>query len=327
MKNKILFLFLVAFSITACEKALIPSLETTPQAIFEELWQHVDENYIYFDLKQVDWLEQYNKYAPLINNNLSDEELYDICLDMLNELRDGHNRLRSRVASKRYLFETGYDIVFDKKVVQQNYLNNSFQTEGDFQFGILEDNIGYIYYEDFSSQKGLATVMEYFQNTDVKGLIFDVRGNGGGTEPEKIVPYFIDQPTVVGYTVAKIGKGHQEVSENLSFLVNPATSYFDKPVKLLTNRGSFSATSYFAGMMKYLPNVTIIGQITGGGGGGNAAYRLQNDWVLFVSVNTFLDVEFNDVEPGVVPHIELNNTEAELLNGTDAILERAIADF
>jgi len=80
-------------------------------------------------------------------------------------------------------------------------------------------------------------------------------------------------------------------------------------------------------MMKYLPNVTLVGQITGGGGGGNAAYQLPNGWTVKVSVSTFLDVESNDIEPGVTPHIALNNTVAELDLGRDAILERGIEEI
>jgi len=312
---------------TACEKALIPELEQSSRAIFDEMWKHVDENYIYFDLKQVDWQEQYSKYGALINDNMSEGVLFQVCLDMLNELKDGHNRLQSRTLNQRYAFEEDYEIIFDLQVVQNNYLNGVFLKEGNFTYGILDGNIGYVYFEDFKGARQIETVMEYMNEQQVKGLIFDVRSNGGGEGAEDIVPYFINEPTVVGYTIEKIGKGRQDVSENLSFLIEPTSQYFDKPVVLLTNRSSYSATTYFVAMMKHLPNVTLIGQITGGGGGGNASYRLQNGWILSVSVSTFLDVEFNDVEVGVTPHIDLNNTVDGLAQGVDDMLERAIEEF
>ena len=122
------------------------------------------------------------------------------------------------------------------------------------------------------------------QQQGVEKLIFDVRNNGGGEGAEDIIPYFIQATTTVGYTIEKTGKGQQDVSPNLPFLIESADFYFDKPIVLLTNRGSYSATTYFAAMMKVLPQVTIVGQITGGGGGGNAAFELQNGWLVEVSL-------------------------------------------
>ena len=65
-----------------------------PVDVFDELWQWVDANYIYFDLKQVDWQETYDTYRPLISEGTSDEDLFETCNDMLLTLRDAHNWLR-----------------------------------------------------------------------------------------------------------------------------------------------------------------------------------------------------------------------------------------
>lgn len=327
MNYKICWFIIIVFFATACEKALIPDLENSPKAVFDELWKHVDENYIYFDLKQVDWQEQYNKYVPLIKIDMSEEALFQVCLDMLNELKDGHNRLQNRTMNKRYAFEEDYEILFDIEVVKNNYLKGTFQEEGNFTYGILEGNIGYIHFKDFEGARRIQKVMEFMDEQKVIGVVFDIRNNGGGEGAEDIVPYFINESTVVGYTIEKTGKAHQDISENLSFRVEPTNMYFDKPVVLLINRASFSATTYFAAMMKYLPNVTLIGQITGGGGGGNAAYRLQNGWIVRVSVSTFLDVQFNDIESGVTPDIQINNTEEILAQGVDEMLDRAIEEI
>lgn len=328
MKN-ITFLFLMAFSIVACEKAIIPNIETSNKNIFEELWQYVDEHYIYFDVKGIDWNKSYDQYAPLITEEMSEIELFDVCAEMLATLKDGHNVLqRSSKSSNAYDFTTGYEVVFDPTIVRQNYLNNTFEEIGNFTYGVLDNNIGYIHFKDFTGLRDMETVAAYMLDRNVDGLVFDVRSNGGGGFAERIVKYFIQEPTLVGYSIEKTGKGHTDFSKNLSFMVQPDDNlYFDKPVKLLINRGCFSATSYFAGMMKYLPNVTLIGQITGGGGGGNAAYQLPNDWIVKVSVSTFLDVNSDDIEVGVTPHIDLNNDPEILANGVDEILERALIDF
>ena len=326
--KKICLYLLIVLTVTACEKTLIPNIENTPTKVFEELWKYVDEHYIYFDTKQVDWDEVYSEYAPMINDQLTDIQLFEICAAMVAELKDGHNVLRrSTRSSNAYDFTIGYEVLFDPTIVRENYLNNEFEEAGEYTYGIIGGNIGYTHFKDFKPTGDIKTVINFLEEQQVDGLIFDVRSNGGGGFAERIVKHFIDKTTTVGYTVEKAGKGHNEVTDNLSFVIQPATPYFSKPVKVLTNRGSFSATSYFAGKMKHLPNVTIIGQITGGGGGGNAAYQLPNGWNISVSVSTFLDTEFEDIEGGVVPHIELNNDTDRLANGIDDILERALADF
>ena len=317
-------IIILCFLLTACEKVLIPKLENTPQAVFDEMWRQVDKNYIYFDLKQVDWDAQYDKYTPLIKADMPDATLFRVCGDMLKELRDGHNVLQKPNGTNVYDFKDGFEVNFDLATIKKNYLNNDFSETGFYTYGILDNNIGYVHFANFSGARKIAQVLEFMDQQGVDKLIFDVRNNGGGGGAEDIVSYFIPATTNVGYTIEKTGKERQAISPQLSFIVEPANFYFDKPVALLTNRGSFSATSYFAAMMKLLPNVTLVGQITGGGGGGNATFRLQNDWVLSVSVSTFLDTNFEDIESGVVPDIEINNDKAVLESGVDEMLERAL---
>ena len=141
----------MACSIMACEQALIPNIETSNKNVFEQLWQYVDEHYIYFDVKQIDWDKAYEQYAPLIREDMSEVALFDVCAEMLATLKDGHNVLqRSNKASNAYDFTTGYEVVFDPVVVRNNYLNNTFEEIGNFTYGILENNIGYVHFKDFT---------------------------------------------------------------------------------------------------------------------------------------------------------------------------------
>ena len=77
-------------------------------------------------------------------------------------------------------------------------------------------------------------------------------------------------------------------------------------------------------MAKAIPNFTLVGQVTGGGGGGNAGYELSNGWVVAISVSDFLDVEGNTVELGVVPDIAIENTQEDIQNNRDRMLEKAM---
>lgn len=329
MKSKYFLLIIIAISFTACEKAFISAPTNAPKIVFDALWKHIDENYIYFEVKNVDWTAIYDQYEPQIQDNMTDEALYTVCLNMLNELRDGHNKLESQTTERGADYKAGYDILFDLETVRSTYLKNDFSETGFYTYGMLDNNIAYIHYADFERVRNISTAMEFVANQNPVGLILDLRSNGGGKaqDAEDIVSYFINEPTIIGYMQQKIGKAQQAISEPLSITAEPTNFYFDKPVKLLINRSSFSATSYLAAMLKDLPNVTLVGQITGGGGGGNATFQLPNDWVVSVSVSKYVDINFQEIEEGVEPTIPVNNDAARLANGIDDMLDKALADF
>ena len=59
-------------------------------------------------------------------------------------------------------------------------------------------------------------------------------------------------------------------------------------VVVLTNRTTYSAGNFFAAMMKAFPNVTLIGDRTGGGVGQSVGWELPNGWATSSSSITWL---------------------------------------
>jgi len=116
----------------------------SPYEVYQEFWTWVDQNYIYFDLKEVDWNEVKSKNESLINENTTEDELFQIMESSLLELKDGHTRLqRNGEKAKNYSFKEGYEVHFDLDVVKQNYVTDSLGAEGFLYWAMLEDNIGY----------------------------------------------------------------------------------------------------------------------------------------------------------------------------------------
>jgi len=64
--------------------------ERTPTATFEHLWHTFNDYYAFFAERGVDWEAQYTALRPLVNDSLSDGDLYDIIEDLLTPLDDGH---------------------------------------------------------------------------------------------------------------------------------------------------------------------------------------------------------------------------------------------
>ncbi len=93
---------------------------------------------------------------------------------------------------------------------------------------------------------------------------------------------------------------------------------------LLTNRGCYSAANDFAAVMKSLPEVTLIGAKTGGGGGLPFSSELPNGWGIRFSASPITDVEGHTTEYGIDPDIEVHAPDDQLIEGTDAILDAAL---
>ena len=76
-------------------------------------------------------------------------------------------------------------------------------------------------------------------------------------------------------------------------------------------------------MMKELPNVTILGDDTGGGAGLPVDYSLPNGWILRYSTTRALDARGIDFELGVKADEYLDLNEHDAAKGIDNLIERA----
>ena len=121
---------------------------------------------------------------------------------------------------------------------------------------------------------------------------------------------FAGEKTHVGYVRYKTGKGHDDFSDFFARYIEPdGKSQFHGPVVILTNRKVYSAANLFVSMMSCLPQVYIMGDKTGGGGGVPISAELYNGWTVKFSTNPVFDNEKKSIEQGIEPNrrIALNN--------------------
>ena len=294
---------------------------------FEALWTIMDEHYSFFDYKQVDWNAVHSRYRALVSNEMTDRELFDVCGDMLKELRDGHTNLIASHDVSRYWIWEHCPVNYDERIIDQHYLNFDYKMASGIKYQILPDNFGYMYYGSFSSDIGegnLDLILSYLSTAD--GLIIDVRNNGGGllTNVERLVSRFIDSKTLVGYISHKTGKGHNELSEPYPYYFEPTKNHLHylKPVVVLANRSSFSASNNFVSIMKSLQQVTVVGDTTGGGCGLPFTSELPNGWRVRFSSCPVMDAQGRLTEFGVAPDVRIDMNEKD--RSRDAILDAAI---
>lgn len=324
-------LLLILCLLTSCHD--IDDYDNTAVGNFDQLWKVLDEHYCFFEEKGLDWDSVYNVYRPRVNNAMSTRQLFDVCADMLDELKDGHTNLSSSFRTSYYRkWWSDYPQNYNARLVEQYYFNFNYISTAGMEYGVLPENIGYVRYASFSSPIGegnLDAVLTYLASTD--GLIIDVRDNGGGsmTNVELLVARFITAPTLAGYICHKTGPGHNDFSEPRAYWYNPAAigrKRWAKPVVVLVNRSTFSAANNFVAVMKSLPNCTIVGDKTGGGSGMPFSSELSNGWGVRFSACPVLDPAGNPTEAGVEPtmgcHVDLDPQEA--LQGSDTMLDFAV---
>lgn len=319
------------FMLCSCERLLIaPAPATDAYAIFDEAWNYADRSYAFFEYKNINWNETRERYRSRIKANTNSIELFDILAEMFYELRDGHVNLVSPFdRSRNWSWYLNSPQNFDYSLLERQYFKQKETYVGPFVVVDFGD-VGYVYYNSFSrgvSARSMDYIFARFAGR--KGLIIDVRNNGGGSieNVNNIAGRFTSEKILAGRERVKNGPGHNDFSAFEELFIEPIEERgkWSKPVIVLTNRSSYSATNFFTMYMQALPQVTVIGDTTGGGGGGPAFTELANGWLLRVSATqTFMPDGFN-VENGIPPDYQLNLDPADQARGLDTILEEALS--
>jgi len=303
----------------------------TPQGNFEALWKIIDEHYCFLDYKQqaigLDWNAVYQKYKVRVDEYMNEMQLFEVLTQMLAELRDGHVNLSASHDYGRYWswyedFPTNFS-----DTLCRAYMGTDYKIAAGLDYRILDDNIGYVRYESFQHGIGegnLDEVLAYLMLC--QGLIIDIRGNGGGdlTNAEKLAARFCHEKTLVGYSQHKTGPGHSEFSDMEAHYLEPSSNLrWHKPVVVLTNRQVYSAANEFVMYMKTLPQVTVVGDRTGGGAGMPFSSSLPNGWSVRFSAVPNYDAQRQSVEFGIDPDYAVALTDEDFQRGKDTIIEFA----
>ena len=338
MKKSYIFILacLLAVAFTSCEKAFMkPDESNDPVNVFEYLWTRVDQLYTYFDIKGVDWDSVHAVYRPMVYDEMSDDSLFSVCAAMLNTLRDGHTNLFSDfdvMRSDTISYWMSEYNCFDDNVILQHYLTLVYHQTGSIKHNAIRDGkVAYLRYSSFSSSitdDDLKYVVNRYKDCD--GIILDLRQNGGGsvTNMYTLVSMFDCHGQPLFTSQHKAGTAHNDFTA-------PETSYapsssclnepYTKPVAVLIDRGSYSATSIFALCATTYPNMFCMGDTTGGGLGLPNGGELPNGWRYRLSVTRTLALDGRNYENGVPPDILLKFDPQAATQGRDNIIDSACA--
>ncbi|MCQ2342415.1 MAG: S41 family peptidase [Paludibacteraceae bacterium] len=324
-----LYIAVLLLGATACTHRFEGVEDNTPVGNMECLWQTLDEKYCFFEEKDVDWQAVHDRYIDDVRQLKSDDyiALFDTLAEMINTLNDGHVNLYSSFdISTCKSWYAGYATNFNWAAVKNYYLP-TFRTAGGAYYNTIADGtVGYMYVADFQTAvqpTNMAYILRSFG--DCKGLIVDVRNNGGGnlSYAYQLAATFFSEDKVVGYWQHKNGVGHNDFSalKEQTLRKSDMPSSWKRPVVVLCNRHSYSAANFFVSIMRYAPNATIVGDMSGGGGGMPMSYELPNGWMVRFSSIRMFDMDNHSIEPGIMPDVRVDDVPE---TPNDEIIDAAI---
>lgn len=131
-------------------------------------------------------------------------------------------------------------------------------------YGMLRDSIGYLYLTGFTDNcaKDVKKAFIELKQQGAKGLIFDVRDNGGGSlqEAVEIVNLFVPKGQEIVVTKGKLRQAEG------SFKTSKEPVDVEIPLAVLVNGSSASASEILSGSLQDLDRAVIIGTRTYGKG-------------------------------------------------------------
>jgi carboxyl-terminal processing protease len=130
-------------------------------------------------------------------------------------------------------------------------------------YGVMDGGIGYVRLSKFSKDSGkdLRDAINELKSKNIKGLILDLRYNGGGLLDEAVetANLFLDQGKLIVYT-----QGRSE--EKREFLAQRSPIYKEGPLVVLVNEGTASGSEIVTGAVQDWDRGVIIGNTTFGKG-------------------------------------------------------------
>lgn len=187
----------------------------------------------------------------------------------------------------------------------------------DFESRVLENGIGYLRLNTF--QQPLAEQISNAVKSmgNVKGIIFDLRGNAGG-EIEEMPDLFLNERSMLFLRRSR--------NEETKMFFDPAEDAYKGPLVLLIDQLSGSACELFAACLQAEGRAVIIGEQSPGA-------VMESDMKVFLNGSILMYPVAQPVTPdgtvleghGVVPDIEVGLDREMLLKGVDPQIDAAIS--
>jgi carboxyl-terminal processing protease len=191
-----------------------------------------------------------------------------------------------------------------------------------------DKNLGYIRLKSFnenSDKQFLKSLKKLEKNSKIKGYVLDLRNNPGGllTQAINITDFFLNDGEIVST------KG-RKASETRKFFARKGDEIKGKPIIVLINNGSASASEIFAGALKDHKRAIILGENSYGKGSVQSIIPLRNGGGIRLTISKYYLPSGKSIsDVGVTPDIfiEENEDNFKIKSDKDNQLNYAIKLF
>lgn len=219
---------------------------------------------------------------------------------------------------KLSVFRQGESDVFTLEIVRDDITVPSTEYE------VLETasgSVGYIVLNQFAlhSTEELEQALASFEGKNIKGIVLDVRYNGGGylERAVDVVSMFLSQGNVVSVVRRE---GEPDVHDVYGNPLDAVT-----PMAVLINAGSASASEIVAGALQDHGRATIIGKKSFGKGTIQEIFELPGGSSLRMTIAKWLTPNGRDLgKEGVEPDIDVDRTLEDFEADRDPQLAAAL---
>lgn len=187
---------------------------------------------------------------------------------------------------------------------------------------IKEGNIAYIQFYHFTenASKEFSKVVREILNSQVKGIVLDLRNNPGGylETSVDIASWFLPRNEIV--VIEDFGNGQDNKYRSKGY-----GDLEDIPTVILINQGSASASEILAGALRDIKGIKIVGQKSFGKGSVQQLEKLKGGSSIKITVAKWLTPSGLSIrDEGITPDIEVEITEEDIDEMRDPQLDKAL---
>ena len=206
-----------------------------------------------------------------------------------------------------------YSVVRDEIEVKSVSCKPPFETTK------IPNDIQYIRLSSFISKNAAGEIESILNNSSgMKGFIIDLRSNPGGLLTNAI--YISDMLLKGGVIVSTVDRDSYKTTTRARM-----EQVTDKPIVVLINKGSASASEILSGALKDNHRATIVGEQSFGKGLVQEINKLPDDAGMNITIQRYLTPSGNDInKKGITPDVVVELTQKDAEAKKDVQLEKAI---
>jgi len=323
-----------------------------PETNFEVFWRTFAAHHGFLKYRGMDWQAAYKTYRPRVTATTKPEDLFDILSAMIEPLHDAHTYIRAEDLKRSFHGKrpgtwelTDEETRKTVEIIQKNYLEGPLRTwcNGHVRYARLKQNAGYLRIDAFwgyapgnhfddgarALDEALDEAMKDAQQ--LRGLVIDVRRNGGGSDPYgvQVAGRLTDKPYIAFVKRARDAADDPDrwtAPQPTTVRVSDRPRFLKQVVELIGPDTVSAGETFSMALMGRQPHITRIGENTQGVYSDVLTRHLPNGWRFGLPNEVFLTeggkhFEATGVPPDIrVPVFPKHDLEQE----RDTALEKAL---